>query len=516
MTTDEGRVRRIVRAGTAWLALLSIDVVGLLPWGRIRFPVSDFAEMVYEIRRIELGFVPYRDTVTHHYLGYVVPFVALGSLVDWTPWLLKSAAVFFHFLTAVFVWLALREVRGPRTAWLGAFLAVTLGWFWSWQGFGFNVQSLLAPVIASLIFFVIRACARASATALSMAALSSGILLTWDPRTLAFLPLLVIPAMVVPAWRRWRAIALAASTLLLPPFCAAAYLLRAGAWRDFVEQTFVYPLAYRNHGVTFDVAAFVRTWLGTWLGGELLAVPLMVAGLAAVLRVDARAWLKAVCVIAIGSALVYAIAGGRPYPNYFMVFAPILLILIAQLPELAGRARPDLARVLAAALVALGVFCGLRPLLLWQSTGSIFLTPNEATIEAAAAYLRANTTREDKVLVWGYSPGIYVLADRFHTFRDEGLLSIAGANFASSAAGELVDEFETFVTHDPPKVIVVYNVKKEPCPGKGIIQRNFDYQRNTALARLRDTLASAYEPGPTMEGACDSAAIFVRRVTTAR
>jgi hypothetical protein len=509
--------RRVIQTGSAWLALLCVDVLGLLPWGRIRFPLSDFAEMVYEIRRLQLGFVPYRDTVTHHFLGYLVPFFAAGSVVELTPLVLKIATVCFNFITAVFVWLALRELGQPRMAWLGAFLAVTLGWFWSWQGFGLNVQSLLAPLIAALLFLVIRACARSSAVSLCLAALSAGVLLTWDPRSLVFLPLLAIPVWFVPALRRWPIVSTATALLLIAPACATWYLVQAGAWRDFVEQTLIYPVHYRNHGVRFDAAALLSTGLGTWLGGERFAVPLMLAGLVAVLRSESRSWLRALCVISVTSAAVYAMVGGRPYPNYFMVFAPITLVLISLLPAYAGASLASLGRATTAALICLGLFCGLRPILLWTETGSMFLAPNETTIEAAADYLRANTSSADKVLVWGYAPGIYVLSDRFHTFRDEGLLSVAGANFASSSGQDqglvphMVREFEDFLMQDPPKAIVVYNVTREPCPGKGIIQRNFDYERNAALARLRDAIASSYQSGLIAEGSCDRAEVFVLR-----
>jgi len=163
------------------------------------------------------------------------------------------------------------------------------------------------------------------------------------------------------------------------------------------------------------------------------------------------------------------------------------------------------------------LFCAIRPVLLWRQTGSIFLAPDETTIESAASYLRSQTESHDKVLVWGYAPSIYVLSDRFRTFRDEGLLSVAGANFASSAAGDqalvphMVEEFDAFLSKDSPKAIVVYNVTREPCPGKGIIQRNFDYERNTALVRLRDLLASVYHSGLVVEGRCDRAEVFIRR-----
>ena len=505
----------MMRTAATWLALASIDVLGLLPWGRFRFPLSDFAEMVYEIRRLELGFIPYRDTVTHHFLGYVVPLFAAGSIVELTPLVLKIVTVGFHVTTAVFVWLTLRELGRPRDAWLGAFLAVTLGWFWSWQGFGFNVQSLLSPLIAAVLFFVTRACARSSARPFYLAALAAGILLTWDPRTLVVLPLISIPIAFVPSLRRGRVISVAMALLLLAPACGALYLLRAGAWSDFVEQTIVYPLTYRNHGVSFDVVAWLKTGLGTWLGGERIAVPLMLGSLIAVLRWEARTWWKAVCVVSVAGSAIYAALGGRPYPNYFMVFAPITLVLMSLLPVYASARWPDIGRAVTAGLICVGVFCAIRPVLLWRQTGSVFLAPDETTIEAAASYLRSQTESHDKVLVWGYAPSIYVLSDRFRTFRDEGLLSVAGANFASSAAADqalvphMVEEFDAFLAKDSPKAIVVYNVTREPCPGKGIIQRNFDYERNPGLANLREILASIYHSALVINGRCDRAEVFV-------
>jgi hypothetical protein len=295
------------------------------------------------------------------------------------------------------------------------------------------------------------------------------------------------------------------------------YLVQAGAWRDFVEQTVIFPLTYRNRGVGFEAATVLSTGLGTWFGGERFAVPLMLTGLVAVVRLETRRWLRAICVVSVISAVAYALLAGRPYPNYFMVCSPITLVLISLLPVYAGVRWPTVGRAVTAALVGLGLFCGLRPLLLWAETGSIFLAPDETTVHAAADYLRSNTSVQDKVLVWGYAPSIYVLSDRFYTFRDQVLLSVAGANFASSASDDqalvphMVEEFDAFLAKDSPKAIVVYNVTREPCPGKGIIQRNFDYERNTALARLRDLLASVYHSGLVVEGRCDRAEVFIRR-----
>ena len=191
------------------------------------------------------------------------------------------------------------------------------------------------------------------------------------------------------------------------------------------------------------------------------------------------------------------------------------LVLVSLLPTYLAPRWPGIGRAMTIALVAFAALCGLRPLLLWAGAGSIFLPPNDSTIQAAADFLRSRTEPHDKILVWGFAPGIYVLSDRFHTFREEGLLSVAGANFTSTSASDqalvpgMVREFDEFMTDRPPKVIVIYNVTREPCPGQGVIQRNFDYQRNAALVRLRDAIASSYRSELIVKGTCDRAELFV-------
>jgi hypothetical protein len=156
------------------------------------------------------------------------------------------------------------------------------------------------------------------------------------------------------------------------------------------------------------------------------------------------------------------------------------------------------------------------------SSGSPYLPANETTVEAVAEYLRAHTSAQDEVLVWGYAPEIYVLSNRFRTFRDTGLLSIAGGNFAMGATDEprlvphMVREFDEYLHNTPPKVIAVYNVTAEPCPGKGLILRNLDYQRISGLKTLRDVLASSYRSDLVLEGTCDRAELFVLRNPTTR
>jgi hypothetical protein len=243
----------------------------------------------------------------------------------------------------------------------------------------------------------------------------------------------------------------------------------------------------------------------------------MLAGLAAALAFESRRAIQTAWLTAAVGAAVYAMLGGRDYANYFLVFAPIALVMVSLLPHyLAGR-WPAAARASIVLLLAFGAFCGLRPVALLSSSGSPFLPANETTVETVADYLRRQTSPQDEVLVWGYAPEIYVLSDRFRTFRDIGLLSIAGGNFAMGATDaprllpHMVREFDEYLRNSPPKVIVVYRVTMEPCPGKGLILRNLENQHIPALKTLRDVLTSSYRSDLVVEGPCDHADLFVLR-----
>lgn len=510
--------RRRVAIAAAWLALFGVNILGILPWARIGFPAVDLGEMLYEVRRLQLGYVPYKDTFTHHFLGYIVPFYALGWVTALTPAVIKGASLVFNFATAIFVWLTVREVSRASFAWLGAFLAVTVGWFWGWQGFAFNIQSYLAPVLAAAILLAVRAACRAQTASLCACAFLTGVLVTFDQRAAVFLALPAVAFVMTPDLRRPGVAALVSLFATAAPSAAIWYLVRAGAWNDFVDQTMLFPLRYRNTGVPFAIGPIVLTWLGAW-PAERIAIPITLAGAVAAWFREPRAAVKTIWIVALGGSAVYALAGGRPFPNYFLIFGPVTIVLMALCPwYLAGRFKLA-SHAVALGLVVLGLVCALRPLLLVGVTGSAFLRSHEETIETVSTYVRQHTSPEDAVLVWGFAPQIYVMADRFRTFRDAGLLSVAGANFSSTNAADqgrvprMVAEFDEFLARTPPKAIVVYKLTSEPCFAKGVIQHNLDYERAAHLSGLRDLLARSYRSALVLNGPCEHAEVFVRNVS---
>jgi len=498
-----------------WLMLFAINLLGTLPWWHVSFPIVDLAEMVYQVRRLQLGYVPYRDTFTHHFLGYVAPFYAIATFTPLTPFVLKAASVSFNFATAILAFATVRELARERYAWLAAFLAVTTGWFWGWQGFGFNIQSHMAPLLALMILMTVKACVRGSAPALWSVTLCGGCLVTCDQRAAVFLLLPGLVLLSIPHLRAVRTVAVAVVTGVLVPVLAALYLWRVGAWPDFIQQTIVFPMYYRNHGLESDVP-FALLWLAFVLATEPVTFVLAVVGVATVWLRDLRRWVGPVLGGGLLGAALYSIAGGRVYPYYFLLFGPFLVIVLALLPaSLPARSRAS--RALFALLGVLGLFDATQSAVSVARTGTAFVPDTESAVRQAAAYIHAHTRPTDGVLVWGFAPQLYVLSDRFHAFRDAGLLSVAGGNFSSRSAVHqgrvpaMVAEFDRYMLETPPVFVAVYTLTRQAgavCAGKGVIQQNMDFRRVAHLAGLQRILTRDYALVLTTEGPCDRVELF--------
>jgi hypothetical protein len=297
------------------------------------------------------------------------------------------------------------------------------------------------------------------------------------------------------------------------------YLWRSGAWNDFVRQTVVFPLYYRNYGLPAKVP-FALVWLAYVEQSEPLAIGLALLGIIWAAIAEFRLWFKVLLPIALLCTGAYSAAGGRLFPNYFILFGAAMLVSIALMPFYVEQRFPRTGLVLRVGLIALGALSASKPLGVYLRTGSVFVPPTENVVETAAEYVRLNSSPADGVLVWGFAPQIYVLSGRYNTFKDATLLSITGGNFASVLTAdqgrlpEMVGLFEEYLTRNPPKILVYYTLTRPsvgPCAGKGVIQRNIDFNQVSHLKRLRDLIGTSYRSTLITSGLCDRAEVFVRK-----
>jgi hypothetical protein len=498
-----------------WIALFATNALGILPWRHLPFPNVDLAEMVYEVQRLQHGYLPYRDTFTHHFLGYLVPFYYLSQFASLTPFVLKGLTLCFNFTTAILVFMTLREIADDLSGWIGATLTATVGWFWNWQGFAFNVQSYLNPILALVLLLTVLACNRRSSAAYWWSAFFAGALVTCDQRAAPFVLLLAVPPGFIAEIRRPSIVGTATACFAVCPLACVLYLWRAGALSDFVEQTIMFPLYFRNQGVPSGRLSAFFALLRFLFETEPIAVTLGLVGLLTLVISREKYWFKCAFVTTLLCSTIYAALGGRLYNNYLLIFAPIALIAMGLIPWYFRRASP-VASVLAIGILAgIGLFYAARSI----SQPPFAYGPSDQTAEQAADYLHTHTEPQDPVLVWGFAPQIYVFSDRFTTFRDAGLLSVAGANFASILARDqgrlphMVREFDAFLKDTPPKVIVYYRRLRDstvPCYGHIVSEDNLDFRRASYLNDLRIKIATEYRVALTIDGLCDHAEIFMR------
>jgi hypothetical protein len=506
------------RVRAAWAGLFALNFLGLLPWLFVEFTTVDLAAIVFDALRLQAGYVPYRDTFNHHFVGYLLPFRIVAALAPLTTPTLKIVALLCNFAVAVCVHSLLERIANRRAAWVGALFAVTIGWYWNWQGYALNVQSILAPSLALYLFFLVRSADARSERHLVAAAIVGGAIVTADQRAMVFLPMLIIPVLRLERHRQGQAFLVAAAATVLVPVLCAAYLVAQGAWRDAIRQTLEYPLFYRNRGLTNAVPFWVL-WPVYLLLTEPAPVLLGLAGLVACLVMDSRVWLRSVLAMAILSTAVYSAAGGRLFPNYFVLFGVTLIVCASLLPHYLERRSQMIGRAATALIIGLCALHAAKPLLAAMRTGVLFVPGTEREARMAAAFIQQKTSASDQVLVWGFAPQLYVWSGRLRTFQDATLLSITGGNFDSTRSEdqgllpEMVDRFEEYLRSTPPKAIAYYRLTQPAvgvCAGKGIDLKNSDFTQVQHLAPLRDLLARSYTLERTFDGPCERIEVYLR------
>lgn len=187
------------------LTTLSILLAALtyLPWSNIDYGTPDLAETLYHAQALKEGNVPYRDSYSHHFLGYIVPLALFESITPLTPPVHKTLNLIYFLLTMAFGAAAARLLFGPAACRGFAFLYGTLAWAPPLQGTTFNVQSHILPLLAAYIWLCSKALRKQELSSLFWAAFLCGALLTYDQRLFTAPFLLLGPltlCLLAPSW----------------------------------------------------------------------------------------------------------------------------------------------------------------------------------------------------------------------------------------------------------------------------------------------------------------------------
>jgi hypothetical protein len=512
-------------SGPIILLLTMASCCGVVPWWNIDYVHVDHAQILYHARAWHEGRFPYRDDWLHHFCGYVVPVYVLGFILPIGPGLLKGLCITLKLLTAVINAKAAHLLAGKKAGVLAAFLTVSMGMFFAWQGNILNAQGFQEPLLALTLYFALRAALAGDRRSLSMAALLESVLILCDQRALLFAPVLVLPCFLHQQLRTGRTVLQAILSGIIVPCIGLVFLWWHNALTPFLEQTIVFPSLYRNQGVdqfgSIWTSAFERLRIFALL--ERPAVMLGCCGAVAIALIEKRRFVKWLFSYGAAAAIAYMLVGGRLYTNYALIISPILVLAAALLPAyMANRYSPQAAAIAYAVTMTTGLVAWAPPFMSMARGQTVYFSGDESVARDVASVVKHETPASSGLLVWGYKPQVFLHADRLSWFRDVSLISVGGANFRAAGSQDqgiepgMLAEFQKQLRESPPDIIVHYQ-KKPVTPrgryvfGRGEIQENMDFRKVDHLKFFAETIDRDYTSWKVFESPIERAEIYRRR-----
>lgn len=485
-----------------WFAIALLASISIAPLVKINFMIVDLAETIYHVKELAIGRVPYRDIFSHHFLGYLIPFLFVELITPINGKIVWVMCFLFQLFNCVMAYLVVRRLINVDYGRVSALLMASVGWFWGWSGVTFNNQSYIVPVLFLFLLCLIESIKGDSKSKSWCAGcFVFSILLSFDQRLVIFGPLLILPAYFDNSLRRPKIIIIGALLLIAPWLLLLGYLLYHDAFSDFIFQTVVFPFEFRNFGLEDSFWIRSRRLLSLGLKGGGLELSLSALGI--ILWIFSRRDKQASYLLSsfFFLSLIYVFLGGREFVHYWYVMAPITVVGISMI-SLGSWGLYVIGNFAQAATIIFALF---RPLGWLLLSPDPFMRGNDALHQEVGAFLKENTSPKEGIIVWGYFPQVYLSAERFSPFRDMGLISIAGANYHSSQledqriVPELDREFKQMLKSSPPTAFVYARAKENIPPRKpGTIrfgmgpEKNFSLEKAEHMFFVKDILNSQY------------------------
>lgn len=397
---------------TALLLYIGLYQILRLPTKELALVFYDDGELLYHVLSILSGRVPYRDDISHHFLGYALPLVLLAKLVGFGPHLAQQMALISQPLSAFFIFQSLRYYAPNWPAFIGGLLLLCAR---QPAVFGYPVQYELNMLI-TLIFWLALAAVRKNNNLTNFhLGIWCGLLVVFDQRMLL---IATIPTLVSILNRNLYSLI----SFWVAPTLAASYLVINQAWHSFVEQTFVFPIFYRVGSLSLiDQLALGFSSLRYLFT---LTPFLCLSALFALFLLPRKSCNSSAVLLPL--AIIITIAphtflGGRDFDYYSIVWLPTLSFLAALGLHKASSIHKRLYYKIGLILVSGATLIPLS----WsvvdylRTKSSIYNGDGAAEV---ANYLNMNLTSKETVFVWGYRPDIYVLSERLSPYPFMNLL----------------------------------------------------------------------------------------------
>lgn len=489
----------------------------VVPFTKAEYPWIDTAEAVYHAKLLVLGRIPYVEIFSHHFFGYLAPFIVLERLSGLNPLGLWGLSIAFNFANAILVFLILKEISSKSCAYGGALLTVTAGWFPDWQGYFFNIQSVSLPLLYLFILVVIKTLSRPSPSNFVFAGLIYGLMFITDQRNATF-GLVSLPILFDGLRPQLRRCSLFAASFLVFPIAALIYLWINGALLDFFYQTFVFPWISRNKGVSAysESPYYLLTQIASY---HLPEISLALFGTTVLIRSHVGRNIRLVVLYLTLGGLLASIAGGRAFSNYLLYLVPAIVLLASFVSEY----RPPFRYGSHLGLITTIGYC----LFVWfRIPGSACYLAGSFRVDSqihavgqrAAKYVQARTQPNSSVLVWGYYPQLYLFSERYSRWKVLEQLPLTGSNFRSTKFSQqgivpsITREFKMCLEQYPPEIILDYRTRVgaafHRCSRGGASHPNLDFLKVRYLAYFRNFVRDNYRLTRIYSGLCESIKVY--------
>lgn len=486
-----------------------------LPFYATRFAWLDDGEVLYHTLLLIKGGIPYRDDVTHHFVGFTLPLVGAAQLFGFSIDLLRQWSAVQQPLMATGVFLIARLFLSTPFSWLAGLLAVSarepyiLGYF---------PQQTMNLLVVFVLLAALQECREGATREFLTVALGTGLLLLIDQRDFCYV--MLPTALGVRRWRlgrisMWLALS-AAALYLLPLLLFVLWLASHGALQAAIDQTILFPLNYRATSLPLfehlAVAARAHRYLITLSPllfiASLFGYVALARGQIPVLNRDQRSLLLLFPAL----PLLVTTLGGRDFDYYSLVWNPYLALLAPCAVFFAAQFRwPPRVGV---AMLLLGALATPPSTVLSEVLSPTYKVRFEDGSENLIRFLSATLARDDTLFVWGYRLDIYVRAGRLSAFPFANLLALHPDQQVEDAAAReshvdprMVKRFLQLWSSAPPSVVVL--VVSDEFQGLSSDAEKF------VLAELQDSYHLTSEfPGRTYLGKVMNYRVYRRNTLT--
>jgi len=377
------------------------------PFAPLEFPFYDDGETLYHAFAVLQGLVPYRDDVTHHFFGYVLPYIILGKIIGVHQELLSLVATICQVATA-FVLYKTISIFAPAKNLLYGLLGGML-FLTAREPFVIGFSPLYeVSFFMVLLWYLSVLQLKEGRNTLSLSFFIAGLAFTFDQRALilVFIPFI---SWLVSEDHKFKNLLLCSVYFLLCPILALAYLHINGALNYFYEQTIAYPLFLRGGSANL-FAPF----------SHLRETPFLVAGAAiGIFGIFLRQKISRSGILLILLAIppvLISLFGRRDFDYYTIPLLP-LLALWSAVGLNAWGPRPNTGKTSALLYRPLFILLITAPILAVFSTCVIAISDEVTNYRGDGSqkivhYINNEVPSNLSLFVWGYRPDIYVRTKR--------------------------------------------------------------------------------------------------------